>query len=339
MSARLMSLFAAGAIAGGMLTPAQADPIEEFYQGRTMTVTVPSGAAGTYGLLAQVLSRHLPKHIPGNPTMVQVYIEDGLRATNHLYNVAAKDGSVIGLLSQSAPVRQVERPEGVQYDARDFPTIGLITGANGAFSVANSAPTQDIEEMKEVEITAGSNHTSGYGYTVPQVMNHYLGTKIRVITGYTSGADSDLAMVRGEIDSKWSSWQAVKVRYPEWVDGSFARVVLQVGAERAPDLQDVPTLIDLAENDEQREVFTFMSANNAIARGLVTPPGVPEERVVALREAFDALLEDQEFLDEMEQTGLDLDPRDWRWYENIIADMVNTPDHVIENTRRAIGQN
>jgi tripartite-type tricarboxylate transporter receptor subunit TctC len=338
MSSRFFTLLASGVVAVGLLTAAQADPVEEFYKGRTMTITVPSGAAGTYGLLAQVLSRHLPKHIPGNPNMIQIYIEDGLRATNHLYNVAPKDGSYIGLLSQSAPVRQVERPEGVQYDARDFPTIGLITGANGAFSVANSAPTQDIEEMKEIEITAGSNHTSGYGYTVPMVMNYYLGTKIRVITGYTSGADSDLAMLRGEIDSKWSSWQAVKVRYPEWVDGTFARVVLQVGAERAPDLQDVPTLIDLAESEEQREVFTFMSANNAIARGLVTPPGVPQERVDALRAAFDALLQDEEFLTDMKESGLDLDPRDWRWYENIIADMVNTPPHVIENTRRALGQ-
>jgi tripartite-type tricarboxylate transporter receptor subunit TctC len=327
-----ISLLAGAAVLAGQ---APAGAVEDFYSGRTMTITVPSGAAGTYGLLAQVLSRHLPNHIPGNPNMVQIYIEDGLRATNHLYNVAPKDGSYIGLLSQSAPVRQVERPEGVRYDARAFPTIGLITGANGAFSVANTAPTQDINEMREIEITAGANHTSGYGYTVPMVMNHYLGTKIRVITGYTSGADSDLAMLRGEVDSKWSSWQAVKVRYPEWVDGSFARVVLQIGAERAADLQDVPTLIDLAENDEQREVFTFMSANNAIARGLVTPPGVPEERVQALRDAFAALLEDQAFLDEMEQLGLDLDPRDWQWYENIIADMVNTPAHVIENTRLA----
>jgi tripartite-type tricarboxylate transporter receptor subunit TctC len=333
--------YASLALAAGMMTgvpAATADPVAEFFSGRALKLNVPSGAGGTYGLIAQIISRHMSRHIPGNPKITLQIMPGGLKATNYVYNVAAQDGSLFNLLSQSMAVRQVERPKGVKYDVRKFHPIGLITGLNGSFVVSNKHPVKTVADLKKHDIRVGTNHKSGYGYTTSTMLNHYYGTKIKIITGYKSGADSDLALERGEVDAKLSSWLSIKLRHPHWARGEGAHVILQIGYERAKDLPNVPTLIDLAKNDMEKKVFRFMSGNNAMARGLTAPPGVPKARVDAYRKAFDAMIKDPKFVAEMEKRQFPLNPKNWKDYGDIILELVNTPEDIVKEARKAYGK-
>ena len=231
----------------------RADAVADFYKGKDIRLNVPSGAGGTYGLIAQIISRHMPRHIPGNPNIVLQIMPGGLKATNYVYNVAPKDGTTINLLSQSMAVRSVVRPKGVKFDVLKFQTIGLITGLNGSFVVANSHKVKTVKDLRDHKITVGTNHKSGYGYTTSTMLNHYYGANIKIVTGYKSGASSDLALERGEVEAKLSSWLSIKLRHPKWAKGKDAHVILQIGYERANDLQNVPTLIDLAKNDPRAQ--------------------------------------------------------------------------------------
>lgn len=280
----------------------------------------------------------MPRHLPGNPKIILQIMPGGLKATNYVYNVAPKDGSTINLLSQSMAVRQVVRPKGVKYDVRKFQTIGLITGLNGSFVVDNKAPVKTVEDLKKHKMVVGTNHKSGYGYTTSTMLNKYYGAKIKIITGYKSGASSDLALERGEMNAKLSSWLSIKLRHPKWARGELAHVILQIGYERASDLQNVPTLIDLAQNDIQRKVFRFMSGNNAMARGLTAPPGVPKARVMAFRNAFDAMIKDPKFLAEMKKRNYPLNPKNWKDYQTLIHELVATPKDVVLVARKAFGK-
>ncbi len=230
------------------------------------------------------------------------------------------------------------RPKGVKYDVRKFQPIGLITGLNGSFLVASKAPVKTVKDLKKHKLVVGTNHKSGYGYTTSTMLNKYYGAKIKIITGYKSGASSDLALERGEVNAKLSSWLSIKLRHPKWARGEGAHVILQIGYERASDLPNVPTLIDLAQNDMQRKVFRFMSGNNAMARGLTAPPGVPKARVTAFRNAFDAMIKDPAFLAEMKKRNFPLNPKNWKEYQTIIHDLVKTPKDVVLEARRAFGK-
>jgi tripartite-type tricarboxylate transporter receptor subunit TctC len=244
-------------------------------------------------------------------------------------NVAAQDGSVINLLSQSMPDLQASKSEGVQFDVNKFHAIGLITGLNGAFVVKDTAPATSLEGMKEQQILAGTRERSDYGFITATMLNHFAGTKIKVILGYDGGAESDLAMERGEINGKFSSWLSVKQRNPGWAKGEGAKVILQIGTERDKDIPDVPTLVDLAKNEKERQLFMFLAGNNTIARGLTAPPGVPADRVAALRSAFDQMVADEAFKAEMAKHDFPLNPKNAQEYAAIIKAISETPADVI----------
>ncbi|MSP48915.1 MAG: hypothetical protein EXQ95_06270 [Alphaproteobacteria bacterium] len=317
--------------------PAQ-DAVEKFYKGSTITINVPSSAGGTYGLAAQLLAQHMPKHIPGRPSIVLQIMPGGVKATNYMANVAAQDGSVINLLSQSMPDLQASKAKGIQFDVLKFHPIGLIAGLNGAFVVDDRAPAKTLDEMKVKPILAGTRERSDYGFQTVAMLNHYVGTKIKIILGYDGGAETDLAMERGELHGKLSSWLSIKERHPQWGRGEGARVVLQIGAERDPDLPNVPTLVDLAKTDEQKKVFMFLAGNNAIARGLTAPPGVPADRVAALRAAFDAMIKEGPFTADLAKHGFPMNHRNWQEYAAIIKGLAETPADVIALSEQVLSK-
>lgn len=327
------------AVAAFAASPTMAqDAVEKFYKGSTITINVPSSAGGTYGLAAQLLAQHMPKHIPGKPNMVLQIMPGGVKATNYMANVAAQDGSVINLLSQSMPDLQASKAKGVQFDVLKFHPIGLIAGLNGAFVVDDRAPAKTIEEMKTKVILAGTRERSDYGFQTIAMLNHYTGTKIKVILGYDGGAETDLAMERGELHGKLSSWLSIKERHPQWGRGEGARVVLQIGTERDPDIANVPTLVDLAKTDEQRKIFIFLAGNNSIARGLTAPPGVPADRVAALRTAFDAMIKEGPFVADLKKHGFPMNHKDWKGYAQMIKDLAETPPEIIAMSEQILSK-
>ncbi len=331
--------FAVLALAALAALPAAAqDAVEKFYKDNTITINVPSSAGGTYGLAAQLLAVHMPKHIPGKPNMVLQIMPGGVKATNYMANVAPQDGSVINLLSQSMPDLQASKAKGVQFDVLKFHPIGLIAGLNGAFVVDDRAPAKTIEEMKTKVITAGTRERSDYGFQTVAMLNHFYGTKIKVILGYDGGAETDLAMERRELNGKLSSWLSIKERHPQWGRGEGAKVVLQIGTERDPDIPNVPTLVDLAQNDQQKKIFIFLAGNNSIARGLTAPPGVPKDRVDALRVAFDAMIKEGGFTADLQKHGFPMNHKDWKGYAQMIKDLAETPPEIIRMSEEILSR-
>jgi tripartite-type tricarboxylate transporter receptor subunit TctC len=261
----------------------------------------------------------------------------GVKAANYLATIAPRDGTTLHLIMSNMMASEAIGAQGVQFDTRKFFWIGNTTSTpNVAVSWYKSGVTS-IEQVKTRELIVGApGGTSGVIY--PTAMNGLLGTKFKIVTGYPGGNEVNLAMERGEIDGRgsnsWASWKSTR---PDWVKERKIIVLVQIGLKRAADLADVPLLFELAGNDMDRQVLTFLSADTAIARALVTAPDTPPERVAALRRAFDATMRDPEFLAEADKALLDIVPMSGEDSQKIADSIVNTPPEVVARAKLLLG--
>ncbi|MDB5571546.1 MAG: Tripartite-type tricarboxylate transporter, receptor component TctC, partial [Hyphomicrobiales bacterium] len=287
----LGALLLAGAAAPGA---ARAQDVESFYKGRKLDIVIGFSVGGGYDAYARVLARHMGEHIPGKPSIVPRNMTGaGSRiAANYVFGVAPKDGTVMGIADQSIPLEQALGDSGVKFDSREFNWIGNVIADNNILATWHTSPVKTIEDAKKIESTMGAtgyNTSSQY----PTVLNQMIGTKFKVILGYPGGAEVNLAMERGEVQGRGSnSWASYKGTKPEWVRDNKINVLAQVGLKRADDLPNVPLLQELATNEQDAAAMRLLSAPTAIGRPFFAPPGVPAERVKALRAAFDATMKD-----------------------------------------------
>ena len=274
--ALLLSLLG-GAASTALPRMAAAQSGDEFYRGKTIKVIVPTGPGGTYALYGNIANERLNHHIPGGPSLIMQYMPSGIQAMNYLYNVPDKDGLTIGMISQSAGIVQVLSPEHVKYDLRKFAALGLFSQLNAVLTVSEKkTPAKTVDDLKKMDVTLGATDTSSYQYIIPQVMNRYLGTRLKVITGYKGIAETTLAMDRGEVDGVFTSWLAIKEqRGKAALQNDPGRIILQVGYNSEPDL-DAPLLQDLAPDEKARQAFAFIASFSALSRCLVAPPGMPD---------------------------------------------------------------
>jgi tripartite-type tricarboxylate transporter receptor subunit TctC len=325
---------ALGAAFGLSLTPAAPamaqDSVESFYKGRKIDIVIGFSVGGGYDAYARVLARHMGDHIPGKPLLIPRNMTGaGSRvAASFVHGVAAKDGTVMGIADQSIPLEQALGDSGVKFDSREFNWIGNVVADNNILATWHTAPIKTIDDAKTIEITMGAtgfNTSSQY----PTVLNQMIGTKFKVIMGYPGGAEVNLAMERGEVQGRGSnSWASYKGTKPEWVKEGKVVVLAQVGLKRAPDLPNVPLLQELATNDQDRAAMKLLSAPTAIGRPFFAPPGVPADRVKALRAAFDATMTDKNFLDEAAKLNLDVNPVSGEDLQKIVADIIDAPEGV-----------
>src|SRR5207344_873821 len=228
---------------------------------------------------------------------------------NWLANVAPKDGTVIVALSQNMAVNQATGANGVRYDVRQFNWIGNTTDTPNVTNAWHTTGIRTIQDVMTRELVVGATGIASGSYLYPHALNQLVGTKFKIVTGYPGGNDVNLAMERGEVGGRgsnsWASWKSTR---PQWLAEKKVIVLVQVGVKRNPDLPDIPTLQDLAKNEADRQVLTFISVDTAISRPLVTSAGVPPERVEALRRAFDTAMKDAEFLAEAEKSKTDISP-------------------------------
>jgi tripartite-type tricarboxylate transporter receptor subunit TctC len=211
--------------------PALADDVEDFYRGRNLTVLVGVGAGGEYDLQMRMVARHIGKHIPGKPgTIPQNMVgATGLLMANHLANVAPRDGSVIGLVQNGLPSYQAMGIEGVNFDATKFNWIGSLSPTAETMAIHKHANVSTIEDARKKELVAGSNGRSGITYTFPRLMNELLGTRFRIITGYQSVNEINIAMDRGEADGRNNSWTSWKAAKPDWIANKETHVIVYAG--------------------------------------------------------------------------------------------------------------
>ena len=312
--------FVALLLLSAMPCVASAQNVEDFYRGKTINALVGVSPGGEYDFQLRLVARHLGKHIPGHPNIVAQNMTGatGMVMANYLFRVAPKDGTYIGLIQNGLPTSQAVGMEGVQFDAPKFNWLGSVAPSAETLVTWKSVPVKSIDDAKREEAIIGSVGSSGITLSFPVMINDLLGTKFKMVMGYTGSGALDLAMQRGEVQGRASSWSSLKASKPEWVTNKEVNVLVHSGP-KAPDLKDVPALDDLVTNPEDRQVVDIVTAGDRLGHPFATSPGVPPERVAALRKAFQDMLADADFRKEAAAIRKEIDPVSVAGIESAVA--------------------
>lgn len=329
----------AAAVLLAIADPAAAQGPGEFYKGRTVTVVVGYPPGGSYDLLARALARHMGRHIPGTPAMiVQNMPGAGSKiATQHLYNVAAQDGTVLATISQYIALGQLLEQEKA-FDAARLKWIGnLGQGGNNVMAAWSATGIRTIEDVKSKQMIVGSTGPQTNTEYYPAVLNSLYGTRFKLVRGYTGFAPTVVAIERGELDGSASAdWPGWKVFRPDWIRERKINVILQIGSVREKDLPDVPLLTDLARNPDERQILELVTSGVDMGRPFATGPSVPEDRVTVLRRAFQAMLADPEFRAEIAKQSIVLTPTSGEEVQALVQRTLGVAAAVAERTRAAL---
>ena len=316
----------------GSAVLSQSNSVADFYRGKQITMLIATSPGGDYDLRGRMLARYMDRHIPGNPVLIPRNMPGGvgLQAANWLYNIAPRDGTVLHMIMQNMPMQQILRSQGVQFDAAKFIWIGNTTNTPNTIVSWHTTGIRTIKDLQERELIVGAPGTATPSVYFPVVMNALLGTRFKIIAGYPGGNDVNLAMERGEVGGRASV--PMSSMQPDWITENKIHVLTQVGLTKDATLPDVPLLIELAKNEEDRAVLHFMSADSAFARAVVTTPDVPVERVSALRKAFDATMTDPQVIEESRKARRDLSPVRGEEVQKVVEEVLRTPRAVVERT-------
>lgn len=319
--------------------PSWAATAEGFYSGKQVKLVVGAVAGGGNDIYARILSRHMPRHIPGKPTVIVVNMPgaSSITAANYLQHIAPRDGTEMLEIVQALPMVQAFGQDNINFDLAAFNWIGNMTDSPVVYVAAKAAGVTTIQQAMQRELVYGSTTPASLFAMMPTVMNSLVGTRFKVINGYDSGKAIELAMERGEIGGfGGSTWSSLMVDEPGWIDRHEIEILVQAGVRKAQDLAGVPLLTDLARNDEDRRVLAFYSGVVAYARAFTVGPNVPQDRVAALRRAFDATMADPAFLAEASQIRLDVTPIGGEALQKIITETVHADKTLLARAQAAL---
>jgi hypothetical protein len=333
----VLGLIAMAALA---TTPAAAQSVRDFYAGKQITVIVGAGAGGGYDLQARLMARHLGKHIPGNPTFVVQNMPGAgsLAAANHIYNAAPADGSVLALLQRGMLLVRLINPSGVRFELDKLNWLGSLNSEIGVVLSWHTSDVKTTRDLFDKELIVGGI-VGVDPETTPRLLNATIGTKFKVVTGYNTTAVIALAMERGEVHGigDWS-WSSVKAVRPDWVRDKKVNVLMQVGLTKEPELPDVPFAMDFVKDAADRKILELNFTQKTAARPVVAPPGVPAERVAALRKAFDDLMKDKAFLADVEKRKLSVNPRNATQVHTMVNRITGASPALVAQVKKLAGQ-
>lgn len=317
-----------------------AESVADFYKGRNVTLIIGTGPGGAYDIHGRLISRHLGKHIPGTPKLIVQNMPGAgsIIAANHVFNVAAQDGSVLANILNTVPLVHALGQVKTQFDPAQFQWIGNMAQEVYLVLVWHTAPAQSIEEAKNAKVLMGSTSPGSLGGMYPRVLNDVLGTKFQPVAGYKEAVAIDLAVERGEVHGRaGESWYGQKGTTWEWMRAGKAKIILQIGFRKAPDLEDVPLLLDLVKDDaEKRRLVELFSSPARFGKPTVVGPKVPAERVAALRAAYAATMTDPEFLADAEKLGVDIQPVSGEDLGTLAASFATLPEDLLARARRTV---
>lgn len=320
------------------LWPGSGKAAEPSLAGKTVTIYVGYGAGGGYDLYARVLSRHMPRHLPGNPSMVVSNMPGAasVRAANYVYTVVPKDGTAMGIAAQSIGEEQLLGTSGVAYDVAKFNWIGRLAANIEVSYVWHTSPIKTIEDLKTTPANFAGTGPSSMVY--PRLLNSIAGMKWKVVLGYNTTSDGHLAMERGEVDGVTSSLNTLKTTQAEWLSKHMIRVLVQYSLARSPDLPDIPAVVEFGKLPEDIDVLKFYANSGVVGRSVLAPPGMPADRVQMLRDAFAATLQDPEFLAEVKKLNLDFQPMPGAELQKLVEQSTKVSDAVLARARAARGE-
>jgi tripartite-type tricarboxylate transporter receptor subunit TctC len=311
------------------------------YQGKTVRMIIPSGAGGGYDTYARVLSAHLEKHLPGKPTIINQNMPgaSGMVGTNWAASDAApKDGTVIVATYNALLLEPLFGNPQAKFDPRKFEWIGSIGKQQQICVTWHTSPIKKIEQAREREIVVSATGATGNAATMPKMLNEMLGTKFKVVTGYST-AESRLAVERGESEGVCGlSYSTLKASNPDWILNKRINVLVQTGTKAQQGLENVPLLINLVTNGDTKKVLGLLDFQGELGRPFLMPPGTPKEYVAAMRKAFDETLKDPAFLADAEKSRLEVEPVTGAEMEKMIKAAYETPKPLVEQAAKFKGE-
>jgi tripartite-type tricarboxylate transporter receptor subunit TctC len=327
---RAASLLAIGASLAGAVAMASHAQAQDFFAGKQVTYIVGAATGGGYDNLARVTARHLGRHLPGNPTFVVQNMPAGnsVAAANHIFNVAAKDGTAIALLQRGMLLAHLISTAGIQFDVQKFNWLANLNSETGLVLVLSNQPHQTAKDLFERELIVGAS-TGIDPELSPRIYNALIGTKFKIVTGYRGTTEIALAMERGEVQGigDWS-WSSLKAAKPQWIKDNQVRILLQGALEKDPELPNVPNALDFVKNDIDRQAMELYFSQKTVARPVVAPPGVPAARIAEWRKAFSALGTDKAFLEEVEKSRLEVSITSGEYVTKVINMVASAPENV-----------
>ena len=333
-------MLAAAAVALAVAPAANAQPVEQFFARKTITIFIGYTAGGSYDLYGRMVARHLGRHVPGQPTVVAQNMPGAgsLKAANYLYEVAPKDGTALGVVVESAALEQALANPAALYDAAKFTVVGRVATSNNIFMQWHTSKVQSIEDSKRLESSLAGTGPGSIAETVPRLLNALAGTRFKLVSGYPASTPAMLAMERGEVEGASSSWAAVSVAKKDWLRDKKIKIILQTAPERSAELPDAPALPEIGSTAEDKQVYQLYASGSAIGRSVIGPPDLPAERVKALREAFNTMVKDGDFIAEIRKTNVELDPLPGERVQELIARTLSVPAAVRERAKLAFGR-
>jgi tripartite-type tricarboxylate transporter receptor subunit TctC len=342
-----MRAFPFAALAGVLLavpilaTPAAAQPaVEAFYKGRTIEMVVGTQPGGGYDLYGRLIARYIGKHIPGNPVVIVKNMPGAghLRMTNWLYKVAPTDGTVLATAPQALAIEQALGSDGIQYDAAKFTWVGRAAPVVEITYTWHTSATKTLADARTRETVMG-----GSGPTSPTVfylkaLNALAGTRFRIIQGFPGGAETELAMQRGEVEGGSKAWASMKVDNAEWLREKKVNILLQYALEPADDLPGVPLAAELGADAASRAALKLFAMGNAMGRSIMATPGIPAERTAALQKAFMATMNDPELIAFAKERFIDLGPAlDGAGLAKVVAETLAVTPATVTMVKKARG--
>ena len=322
------------AVAAMLPSPSQAQSPADFYKGKTVFLQIGSGPGGGFDTIGRLYARHIGKHIPGNPNVVPQNVPGGgsLQLANQFANTAPRDGTVFAIINNGAPTTPLLTPSAAKFDPRRFLWIGSPIREAFIFIAWHTAPAKTMEDLFKVETVLGSTGPGGANYDFPFLTNAVIGTKFKIITGYSSSNETKLAMERREIDAYAGVGLAALGEYAEEIKNGKIKALAAFGMKKNAKVMDVP-LLPTGKTDEERQLFQLMYAREDYGRPFVAPPEVPADRIAALREAFVLTMKDPDFLADARKLNLDLDPVSWQELTELSTKLFTTPESVVQRMR------
>jgi tripartite-type tricarboxylate transporter receptor subunit TctC len=322
---------AALGIVTALAATAHAQSPADFYKGKNIDLYIGYSAGGGYDLYARALARHMSRFIPGSPAVLAKNMPGAgsLVLANWLYNVGPKDGTAFGIIGRGTGFDPLLGSTKAQFDASKFNWLGSMNNEVSVCVAWHTTGITTLDQVKQIELTVGGSGQAADTDQFPKVLNSTIGTKFKVVTGYPGGNDVDLAMERGEVMGRcgWS-WSSVVATHKSWIDLKQVNVLVQLSLGKHPDLPNVPLVTDLARTEEEKQIFKLVFARQPMGRPFLAPPGVPADRVEALRAAFTATLKDKDFLAEADKMKLEINPVAGDAVQRIVEEVYRTPKSV-----------
>lgn len=320
---------------------AQAQSQADFFAGKSIRVIIGFDPGGGYDTYARLAARHLARHVPGNPSFVPQNMPGGggITSANHLYNVAPKDGTAMGALHVNVAFNQVVGGANLKYDARRFIPIGRMTGTMDVHYSSAASGVKSFADLKQRQVVVAGTGPASNSVVYPRVMNELLGTKLKILAGFKGTTAANLAMERGEADMVLKPWEAIKSGNAEWLRDGKIHLIVQYSLRRGAELKNVPTILEVSETDEQRQIFELLVGSSEIGRFLTYPPDVPADRVAVMRAAFMAMVADPQLKAEAEKLKMDLDPLDGAELQKLVDRTFAIPAPIVEKAKALLKPN